>query len=152
MKRIETEIQIAASPETVWKILTDLEQYPEWNPFIRNAQGQLKEDQKLAVRIAPPGSKEMTFKPMVTTVIEYVEFSWLGHFIFPGIFDGRHIFGITENEGGCLLVQKEEFSGLLVPLLWNSMEKNTREGFVLMNEALKQRAERADAAQIQALG
>lgn len=152
MKRIETEIQIAASPETVWKILTDLEQYPEWNPFIRNAQGRLKEGQKLAVRIAPPGSKEMTFKPTVTTVIEYAEFSWLGYFIFPGIFDGRHIFGITENEGGCLLVQKEEFSGLLVPLLWNSMEKNTREGFVLMNEALKQRAERADTAQTQPLG
>jgi len=152
MKLLETEIQIAAGPEVVWKLLTDLEQYPEWNPFIKNAEGQVKEGQNLMVRIAPPNAKEMVFKPTVTAVSENSEFSWLGSLLLPGIFDGRHIFTITENEDGCQLVQKELFSGLLVPLVWNSMEKSTREGFVLMNHALKQRAEMTDTSQTQPVG
>ena len=42
-----------------------------------------------------------------------------------------------------LLVQKEMFKGILVPIVWSSMAKNTKEGFELMNSALKKRAEEA---------
>lgn len=59
----------------------------------------------------------MIFKPTVKTVVVNSDFSWLGRFLLPGIFDGRHLFKITPTENGCLLVQKEEFSGLLVPFL-----------------------------------
>jgi hypothetical protein len=143
VKILETEIQINASPENVWSILTNLEKYGEWNPFIIKANGKVKKGERLEVCISPPDGKEMTFKPTVKSAIENSEFSWLGRFLLPGIFDGRHIFTITKNDEGCLLLQKEEFSGALVPLIWGSMEKKTREGFDLMNIALKQRAESA---------
>ncbi len=143
MKLLKTEIQINASPEKVWSVLTNLNQYTDWNPFIKKAEGKIQEGEKLEVCISPPNRKEMVFRPTVKSVIENSEFSWLGRFIFPGIFDGRHIFSITKNENGCLLIQKEKFSGLLIPLMWNSLEKGTREGFELMNNALKQRAENA---------
>lgn len=141
MKLLETEIQIAASPERVWSILIDLDKYSEWNPFIKNAKGKVREGERLEVLISPPNGNEMTFKPTVKTVIENSEFSWLGRFLFPGVFDGEHIFSITGNEIGSILVQKEKFSGLLVPILWSSLDKNTRTGFELMNNALKARAE-----------
>ena len=144
MKLLETEIQIKASPEKVWSILTNLDQYTDWNPFIKKAVGKCQVGEKLEVCISPPNGKEMIFKPTVKSVIENSEFSWLGRFLLPGIFDGKHIFTITKNENGCLFVQKEEFSGLLVPLMWSSLEKSTREGFELMNNALKQRAEYAN--------
>jgi hypothetical protein len=144
MKFLKTDIQIEASPETVWSILTSLDQYTEWNPFIRKAEGKVRVGEKLKVNISPPNGKEMIFNPTVKSIILNVEFSWLGRFLFPGIFDGRHIFTITKNEAGCLLEQKEKFSGLLVPIMWGNLEKNTREGFELMNNALKQRAENAN--------
>ncbi len=143
MKLLETEIQIKATPEKVWSILINLDQYTDWNPFIKKAEGKIQEGEKLEVCISPPNGKEMVFKPTVKSVIKHSEFSWLGRFLFPGIFDGKHIFTITKTEDGCLLVQKEKFSGLLVPLMWNNLEKGTREGFELMNNALKQRAENA---------
>ena len=34
-KEIKTEILIKASPQIVWSILTDFENYPHWNPFIK---------------------------------------------------------------------------------------------------------------------
>ncbi len=85
----------------------------------------------------------MVFKPTVKSIVANKEFSWLGRFLFPGIFDGEHIFIIKPTESGCLLIQKEKFSGLLVPLLWSGLDKDTRAGFELMNKALKIRAENA---------
>jgi len=141
MKLIETEIEIAASPERVWSILTDLEKYAEWNPFIKNAKGKVQVGEKLDVLISPPKGKTMAFKPIVKSVIENSEFIWLGRFLFPGIFDGEHIFNIHHDDSGSLLVQKEKFSGILVPMMWSSLDTNTRAGFELMNQALKERAE-----------
>ena len=40
-----------------------------------------------------------------------------------------------------VFIHREEFSGLLVPLLWKSVGKTTRPGFGLMNQALKKRVE-----------
>jgi len=144
LKILETEIQISASPEKVWSILIDLEKYSEWNPFIKKAQGKTKMGERLEICISPPNGKEMVFKPTVISIIENEKFSWLGRLLLPGIFDGEHIFIIESKKTGCLLIQKEMFSGLLVPLLWRDLEKNTRLGFELMNKALKDRAESAN--------
>lgn len=141
MKLIETEIGIDARPERVWSILTDLEKYAEWNPFIKKAKGRVQVGEKLEVFISPPNGKAMVFKPIVKSVIENSEFIWLGRFLFPGIFDGEHIFNIHHDDRGCFLVQIEKFSGILVPMMWSSLDTNTRAGFELMNHALKERAE-----------
>ena len=142
MKELKTEIEIEATSEKVWGILTDFEKYPEWNPFIKRASGNVKEGEKLRVFIEPPKGKGMVFKPTVKHVEENKEFRWLGHFLFPGVFDGEHIFEISPTQNGNIIfVQREIFSGILVPLIWGSLNKNTREGFSSMNVALKRRAE-----------
>ncbi|MDZ8119500.1 SRPBCC domain-containing protein [Pontiella agarivorans] len=143
MKIIETEVHISASPERVWDVLTDFEKFPEWNPFIRTVEGKVRVGARLTVRIATPSGKEMTFKPTVKSATEEKEFSWLGHFLFPGLFDGEHIFIIKSSEAGCVLLQQEKFGGLLVPLMWKSLGQDTRAGFEQMNQALKERAEKS---------
>ena len=77
MRVLETEIEINASAERVWKILTDLERYPE--------------------------GKGMVFKPTVLSAKENSELRWLGRLLFPGLFDGEHIFTISRNllQNGC---------------------------------------------------
>src|SRR3712207_3688059 len=37
VKRLLTDIDIDATPERVWEVLTDLAAYPAWNPFIVRA-------------------------------------------------------------------------------------------------------------------
>lgn len=142
MKQISTEINIDAPAPVIWSILTDFEQYPEWNPFITEVSGEAEENTRLRVRIVPPDSKGMVFKPTVIRSREAREFRWLGHLFFPGLFDGEHIFKIEPaDEGKCRFIQREKFRGFLVPFLWSSLKTNTRRGFELMNEALKERAE-----------
>lgn len=89
----------------------------------------------------------MTFRPTVTRVVPAREFHWLGHLFFPGLFDGRHIFELTPlDDHRVRLVQREEFRGILVPLLWGNLEEPTRQGFHNMNDALRVRAETGSRA------
>ena len=142
MKELRTEIEINAPADTVWASLTDLSQFAAWNPFMPQAEGEIREGARLKVRIAPPGGKAMTFKPTVTRVEPGRAFRWLGHLLLPGLFDGEHIYEIVPlAEGGVRFVQREVFRGVLVSLLWKSLETNTRQGFEAMNAALKKRAE-----------
>jgi len=43
MKERRTAIEINASAETVWAILTDLRPFAAWNPFIPEAEGEIRD-------------------------------------------------------------------------------------------------------------
>lgn len=141
MTTIETSTVIAASPAEVWATLVDFESYTEWNPFVTVAEGVPAEGERLRIRIAPPGGRAMTFKPVVTAADPGERLEWLGHLGIRGLFDGRHEFRLTElDDGRTRLVHRESFGGLLVGLLLD--ERSIRSGFRAMNAALKARVER----------
>lgn len=84
----------------------------------------------------------MTFKPKVLTLIKNKELSWLGHLLFPGLFDGKHQFQLIDNgDGTTTFIQSEEFKGLLVSFFKKKLNTNTRNGFIEMNKKLKELAE-----------
>ena len=144
MLLLRTEIDINASGERVWRVLTDFSAYGEWNPFITSISGEVRRGARLKVRVQPSGGRGMTFRPTVLAADRNRELRWVGRLLFPGIFDGEHAFLITPLENGRVrLRQQETFRGLLVPLLRRLLDGQTRAGFEAMNRALKERAERS---------
>ena len=81
---IYTEIQINASSERVWRLLTNFASFPQWNPFIRRASGNPEKGAQLEVYLQPEGAKGMTFRPLVLTAEPGRELRWLGHLLIPG--------------------------------------------------------------------
>ena len=143
MKILSTEIEIKASLDIIWKILLDVEKYPEWNPFIKSVSSHFTEGEKIAVTLHQPDSKPMTFKPKCTKLAHAKELRWQGHLFIPGLFDGEHIFELQSLENGnTRFIQRENFKGLLVPLFWKDLNTKTRKGFDLMNSKLKEIAEK----------
>ncbi|MBN8868039.1 MAG: SRPBCC domain-containing protein [Solirubrobacterales bacterium] len=140
MPTIETSEHIDAPPEKVWRILTDLGSYPEWNPFIREGSGELRQGQELELKMRPPGGREMTFKPTVLECQGPRELRWLGRLLLPGLFDGEHWFRLTPENGGTRLDQGERFTGILPRFMGKTLAA-TEQGFTELNLALKQRAE-----------
>jgi hypothetical protein len=139
---IKTEILIKARPEKVWTILTDFFNYPNWNPFIKSINGEVKVGNRITVRMEPPEAKGMTFKPVILTLNTNKELSWLGHLLFAGIFDGEHKFELIDNGNGTTTFrQNENFKGILVPFFKKQLDNNTKKGFEEMNKKLQELAE-----------
>jgi len=141
-REIYTEIEINASADNVWEVLANFDEYPEWNPFIRDISGELSEGSQLSVSIQPVDSDPMDFQPTLIKAEKNHELRWRGQVLVRGIFDGEHYFRIEKiSEEKVSLIHGENFSGVLVPLLWGSMESGTKQGFKAMNEALKSKVE-----------
>ncbi|WP_415902965.1 SRPBCC family protein [Neptuniibacter sp. QD29_5] len=143
-KNIYTEIEIDASSETVWSILIDNKAYPEWNPYHVRVEGDMALDHKLEVDIEKPNGNNLTIHPTLWVAEPYSELTWGGG--ITGIFIGRHSFVLSEiDQGKTRLVHKEHFSGFAIPFA----ELDTiEEGYQLMNEALKRRAEALEGAHL----
>ena len=142
MRTLYTEITIHATPSKIWSILTAFDRYPEWNPFIKSIQGTVIVGKTFRVILQSPNAKPMTFSPKCLRLDIDREFRWLGHLFLPGLFDGEHIFELVDKSDRTKFVQRELFKGILVPLLWKQLNTKTRKGFELMNQELKELAEK----------
>ena len=140
MRELRTSIDIEASTDRVWAVVSDFERYPEWNPFIRSIGGQPVEGKTLEVSIQPPGRRARTFRPKVVKSMRG-EIRWLGRVGIPRVFDGRHSLKVEPlGPNKTRFTQYERFTGVLVPLFRGTL-KATRRGFEAMNRALKARVE-----------
>ena len=138
MKEISTETEINAPADRVWQVFTDFPRYPEWNPFMRSFEGELKVGAQVKVNLLG-----MTIKPRLLKVEPNRELRWLDHLIIPGLFDGEHFFQIEPtSDGRVRFVQGERFTGVLIPVLSAiGLFRRTLRGFNEMNQALKAQAE-----------
>jgi hypothetical protein len=139
---LRSSIDIDAPPGRVWQVLTDLADYPGWNPFIVSAGGTVEPGGVLSLTMQPVGGRRVRVRPTVLEATPGRRLRWLGRAGARGIFDAEHTFTISDRpEGGVRLEQDEEFRGVLVPLMARSLNRRTLPAFRAMNEALKRRAE-----------
>lgn len=142
MKVLSTEIEIAAGRERVWEILADFDRYPEWNPFVRKIEGEKVVGGRLTVHIKPGDGKGITLKPEIVRFEKHEAFVWNGKLLIGGLFDGKHEFRLEPiDKDTTRFIHREEFTGILVPILWRMLEEDTRKGFIEMNKALRTAAE-----------
>ena len=145
-RTIETSVVICEPVAHVWRVLTDLDSYREWNPFITSAAGDLRLGGALQLRIEPVGGRPMTFQPRVTVLERERSLEWLGRLGVPGIFDGRHSLTLTPmSDERTRLEHRETFSGLMIPYS-GPLLTQTRAGFDAMNHALAWRCSRTHDA------
>jgi uncharacterized protein YndB with AHSA1/START domain len=106
---IATSIDINATPNEVWEVLTDLPAYGAWSNFSK-VEGVAQVGERLSMRM--PG---MSFKSTVTVATPNSELEWAAQIFSVRIFDGRHTFVLTGNPDGTThLANVETFSGARV--------------------------------------
>jgi hypothetical protein len=138
MKSFQASARIAASPETIWKILTDAGAYSHWNPTVERVEGIISKDEKITVhaKISPGRAfplKVSVFEPGVRMV-------WSGGMPL-GLFVGERTFSLQPQPGGEVEFRmREEFRGLMAPLITKSIP-DLQPSFDEFAAALRRRAE-----------
>jgi hypothetical protein len=88
---IDTNVDINASSDAVWDVLTDFASYSEWSPTIR-IEGNPEVGHRLVVHMSADGGHGMSFKPEVLVATPTEELRWLGTLGLHGIADGGALF------------------------------------------------------------
>jgi hypothetical protein len=146
---LTTFVDIDATPERVWQVLTDLPAYAVWNPFITKAEGTFVVGDRLSVLVPPVNAfVQQKLRPTVLEVTPLRRlrlWSRLDRLAIPGLFDVELTWTITDRDGGVRLWEQDRFGGLLAPLLIRSLNRHRLTAFNHMHTALKQRVEGTSA-------
>jgi hypothetical protein len=112
-----SEIEIAASPEAVWEVLTAFERWPSWN----------REVKSMAIdgSVAPGTAFRWKAGPgTITSTIQEVapprEIAWTGETL--GI-KAIHVWHLEPQNGRTLVRTKESYEGLVARLLRRPLQK-----------------------------
>ncbi len=151
MQQVQTHIDIAAPASLVWAILADFRTYRRWNPLIRAVLGQPWTGTRIEMQLRLQGGEDVSVCSTMVRVREPRELRWLERWVVPGLFKSERRFRIESlPEGGVRFHHGEQAWGIMVPLLNQRRRLRAKPGFDAMNNALKQRAERACAGDIPA--
>ncbi|MBI3547107.1 MAG: SRPBCC domain-containing protein [Gammaproteobacteria bacterium] len=142
MRELQTVIQISAPIDRVWRILTDFEHWKDWNPMVNHASGSATVRSKLNITMRGPNSQDaMQYQPTVLEVNPPKSLRWRATMMSGFMFTNDRVLELKEKNGGTEFINKEEFSGLMVPLFWNKMNQFVVPMLEKMNKALKDKVE-----------
>lgn len=142
MKEIKAEIKILASAEKVWNIISEFQNYSQWNPIIKKITGEPKVGTKIGVHLTTVGGKNRVYHPKIIKVEAPHEIRWYGKFFSSAIFSGERVLTIDKiSETEVNFTNKEIFSGLGVKFSPKKMEEDILASFEAMNNSLKKKIE-----------
>jgi len=146
MREIRTEIEINAPIEKVWRIATDIDNWKEWSPIIKEASGVASLGSELSITMVSEegkgGKDGPKYMPVVTNFQEPTLFRWRAKMMSESLFTNDKIFELERTTIGTRLIHKELFRGMLVPLFWSKLKSHVPSMLESMNDALKIKVEK----------
>lgn len=94
-REVRAETLIAASPECVWALLTDLASYPSWNRFMPRISGDLVPGGEVRAEVRFGRGFlgiPLRFRAQVLRCDSCREIRWVGKLLFSWLFGGVHSF------------------------------------------------------------
>jgi len=143
-----TSITIKAPASTIWSFLIDMEHWAKWNDvFSVRIEGapELELGKHFMISsyfaTAPWGLRRTTLRFNLTAMEQDTRLCWeaLG---VPGL-SARHCYAFCNVEGGTLLYNYEDHSGLLEDIVRRTMGQATTDGFARFNYFLRNQSESA---------
>lgn len=138
---IEQTLEIDAPLETAWSVLTELDRYGEWNPFVVRCRSTLRPGAPISMRV-----KVLPFfaQPQRETVFDHVPRRRLSYGISlpTGMLNSYRSHEFETLPGNRTLYRsKFRLQGWLSPLVALLVKPNLQRGFGAMSAALQRRAE-----------
>lgn len=134
--KIRQIIQVKATPEKVWSVLTNIDRWPGWNPDISNAKlnGQLIPGTTFDWK---SGGTKIHSK--LHTVQPFKKFGWTGKAMGSLAI---HNWILIKNDDGTEVLVEESMDGFLVKLLKGMMQKTLDKSSASWLQHLKTESEK----------
>ena len=139
-------VTINAPADLVWRVLTDFEQYPAWNPFTVRAESSLQPGEPVVLYI--PRGKSMMKQTFVLEIFDPPrEIAWrLPKILHKAIFNAYRTQQIEAlDETSCTYLTRDTFDGWIAGKLYQSQGAWVAKNFEKLAAALKARAEKLAA-------
>ena len=133
-------VQVAADPDTVWRLLSDLEGWPRWKPDVRSVslRGPLAPGSEFVWK-AGPG----TIRSTLREVERPARIVWSGATLGIKAID---VFRLEPHDGGTLVTEEESWEGFVVTLFAGRLRRTLQSSIDKGLADLKSEAERRAAA------
>jgi len=121
MKHYAVYRHIAAPPDKIWAVLTDAERLTAAGTGITRIDGRIEAGSTFT--LWSEAVPDRGFPTRVTEMERPHRMVWQGG-MPSGLFRGVRTFTLTPSnapDGGTDFAMREEFTGLLLPLIWRSM-------------------------------
>lgn len=140
MTRFDATVEIEASPDDVWRVMRDVERWPDWTPSMSSVR--LVDEGPLAI-----GSRARVKQPklpaaewVVTELQEGRGFTWISR--SPGVrATAEHLIEPTST--GSRVTLSVQLGGVLGPLVARATRRMTERYIALEAKGLKHRSEKA---------
>lgn len=144
LQEIKTEIEISAPPSKVWSILSDINNWQEWSPIIKESSGIASVGSELTITMIGKneGENGPIYNPIITELDAPTLLRWRANMLNDFIFTNFKVIELKETNSGTRLIHKELFKGLLAPIFCDQMEEGVPPMLNTMNRALKELAEK----------
>jgi len=140
MKTYIATTTISATPQKIWSILTDADNYPNWDPGMIRIEGKIAPGER--VKFFTHFSPDRAFAVKITAFEPSQKMIITGGLPL-GLFKSERTHTLTDLGNGQTRFETIElFSGLLLPLFGRQIPDLT-ENFNNFAAALKQQAEQA---------
>jgi hypothetical protein len=138
---------IAAPPETVWRVLTEVSRYADWHPTLSldGAAPELKPGAQLPLRLSGGIAGDQMFTAELTQVTPPHMLAWQGG--VADVFFGRHTFELQALPGdGTRFTDTERWSGAMAASVIAEQHAALEKEYTQSATALKEQAERRCAS------
>ncbi len=137
MKYYEATALIDASPATVWRVLLDAPNYPNWDSGVVRVDGSIAPGAKITVVSAV--NPKRAFPVTVAELRPEQRMVWSGGMPL-GLFKGVRTFTLAAEGTSTRFTMREEFSGPLLSLIGRSIP-DLGPSFQQFTRGLKAKAE-----------
>jgi len=140
--RITRSVDIEASANVVWSVLTDFERYPEWNPFNVHMESSFQMGAAVHMRVALFATRLQRQTEYITTLVPKEKICWSLNRPPAWLIGATRCQSLEPLEGGWTRYTTDDLNfGLLAPLVMRIYGDAMRRGFEGVCAALKQRSE-----------
>jgi len=143
LQTVETEIDIAAPPEKVWSVLTNIGQWQDWNPTVNASLGDAAVGSTVTITMISEeaGKDGPKYSPEIIQMDEPTYFHWRATMGAGFIFTNEKIIELEKTDAGTKVKHTETFKGAMAALMKSRMQSGVSPILTAMNDALKKTAE-----------